>query len=95
MDRFTQRLAFQVFHGNVRRAVVSLPRLINRDDIGMMNPACGGGLILEPQQEFRVIEKLAKEDLEGDGAIPRLDLLRQENCPHAACSEFADNAKSP
>jgi len=93
MEDLAQRFAFQELHGDVRRAVIALGRFVNGNDVEVMNAPCGPRLVLKPQQEVGIIEKLAVQDLESHVAISHSNLLREENRTHAPFAQAAQDAK--
>ncbi len=87
-----QRFAFQTFHGDVRCAIISLGSFVNGHHVRVMNQPRGTRLVLEAEQELRVVEQFAVKNLERHGAIAHPHLLGEENRAHAALTEAADNA---
>jgi hypothetical protein len=57
-----------------------------------MDTPRGARLVLKAQQEVRVIEKLAIQNLERHQPVSHSNLLSEENRTHAALSQAADNA---
>jgi hypothetical protein len=94
LESLAERFAFQEFHGDVRRAVIGLAGFVNGDDIGVMNATRGTRLILKAEQELRVIEQLAVQDLKRHGAISHPNLLGEKDRTHGPFAQAADKAET-
>jgi hypothetical protein len=55
----------------------------------------GSALVVKSQEELEVVQQLAAQDLQGYGAVAEGDLLRQEDCSHAARAQFLDDPVPP
>ena len=77
--------ALHVAHRDEEDAV-RLSRLVDRDDIRMLEPGGGTPLLLEPLPEARVGRELGREHLDRDLA-PVAKLLGEVDDPHAAAAE--------
>ena len=63
LERMTKCLALEIFHGDVGSAIVGLARLVDGHDIGMTDARRGGRFIVKTQEEFRIIQQPAVQDL--------------------------------
>ena len=85
-----QRLAFEVFHGNIGRAVVALAGFVDSNDVGVADAAGGSGFIPEALEEVGLVEQFAQQNLERHGAVADGDLLGQIDGAHAARAQLAN-----
>ena len=77
-----QRLAFQKFRDDIRRAIV-LAKIMNRQDVGMIERRNRLRLLLEPQHPLRIARKRRRQHLHRHVAIePRIP--RPIHLAHAA-----------
>ena len=93
VKELAQRFTFEVFHGDVRRAIVALGGFVNGDDVEMMDAPRGPRLILEAHQKIGIVEKLAVENLNRHQAVSHSKLLGQKNRAHSPFAQAPEDAK--
>jgi hypothetical protein len=91
LERLAQGLGFQIFHRDVRLAIIALTRFVNGYNVGMVDAAGGSCFVLEAPQEVRIVEPLAEQNLQRHETIADGDLLGEIACPHAARAQLADD----
>lgn len=57
------------------RAIVGLTRLVDRDHVGMVDSAYRGSFVSKAHEEFRIIEQVAEQDLQGHWPVAYRDLF--------------------
>ena len=82
-------LALNVLHRD-ELGPASFPKIEDADDVPVSNLARKDQLLLEAQQNFRIIGQLGLDDFERDLSL-QLDISRFVNCPHAAFAEDFDD----
>ena len=67
-----------------------LAKVVNRDNVRMVQPGQGARLALEPLGELGITLLIRRQDLQRDQPVqPRL--ARLVDCAHAAATEKTDN----
>jgi hypothetical protein len=89
-QHFLEALALDELHGVIVNAVVSAD-VVDRDDVGVVQPRRRTGLAAEALQADEVRRRLGRQHLQGDVAAQRL-LLRFVNDAHAAAAHLAQDA---
>ena len=89
-DHVLQRLAVQVLHRDVVRAL-GLAAVVDGDDVRVVQPGGGARLACEPLDELRVLVVAIVQDLDRDLAV-QVDVLGEEDARHAPRADAADDA---
>jgi hypothetical protein len=84
-DEFTQRLAFEKFHGNERVTLVFCD-FVNGADVRVVQRGCRAGLLSEALQCVGIARQFLGENLQRDVAL-QLQVLGLVNHPHPAAAE--------
>src|SRR5689334_686588 len=85
-----QRLAFEQFHRNIRRAV-EFSDLVNRANVGMIDGSSGFRFTLESLNGGSVAAHLFREELQCNFAL-KLQIFGTVHNTHAAAAKLLDHA---
>ena len=88
-DDGVKPLALDELHG-VKADVAILAHLVNRHDVGVVQPCRGAGLAAEPLLDHPVAGHMSRQDLERHAAAQR-DLLGLVHDAHAAPADLAED----
>ncbi len=84
MQQIIQRASFNVRHDDIGISFI-LSKIMNREDMDMLQPGDQLGFLLETAYEFRVPCEMARQDLKGDIAIHArlIGLIDRRHTPFA------------
>ena len=88
-----ERLAVEILHDQVLDAVL-LADVVERADVGMVEPRDGAGLALEAQASIRLLRGIGRQHLDGDGAGDAR-VGRPVDLPHAPPAQEGDDLVRP
>ncbi len=83
--------ALDVAHGDVQGPVVALARVVDRDDVGVVDRGGGARLAYEALAEVGVLGQLRGDELQRDGAV-EVELERPVDHAHAAAARDPQDA---
>jgi hypothetical protein len=90
LDELIEVSASEQLHGDEGRAVLIIAEVVNRDDVGVVEPGDRPGFALETHPHFLVINGSAHHDLDGHVALEK-SVMREVDHPHAASADQTAN----